>query len=160
MGFLFGSVSLRSFCLASLLSLHVQLLKYSLWPGNAGASTPCRCSLQVYLHYSRTPGGADRGCSWWLHQEPARAMEVLERQRTKPNTTHQSELISACSEEHGWSETALRIIEPIKTGAEQEISQVFGYVLFLHCHQPGSRMLHHWDSPGVGQEFSTRSTSK
>lgn len=116
--------------------------------------------MQVSLRYSRAPGGLPGAAPAVAAQEPERAMEVLERQRTKPNTTRQSELMKACGKEHGWSETALRSIEPIKTGAEQEISQVLGYVLFLHCQQPGSRILHHWDSPGVGQEFSTRSTSK
>lgn len=112
--------------------------------------------MQVYLHYPwggwqglLPPGGCTRS-------QPGQWKCLKGKE---PNQI-QSELIEACGKEHGWSETALRSIEPIRTGAEQEISQVLGYVLFLHCHQPGSRILHHWDSPGVGQEFSTRSTTE
>lgn len=115
--------------------------------------------MQVFLAgVFALPWGAGRGCSfWWLHQEPARAWKCLKGK--EPNQI-QSELVEACGKEHGWSETALRSIEPIRTGAEQEISQVLGMFSSCTAIKPGSRILHHWDSPGVGQEFSTRNTSE
>lgn len=86
-GCVVGFVSWERFsqflCLASLLSLHVQLLKFPV-----ARERGCFHSVQVFLAgVFALPWGAGRGCSL-LEAAPgaSQGMEVLERQRTKPNT--------------------------------------------------------------------------